>query len=252
MPSDHAQRWSDSSSVPTHFLSLVWLLQFGLLRFSFVVVSIFGAVLASNLFTLWTSENVIEAWMEFLEAKLFSAKKGACAPRESCLAARRGWPACLQSSSPCLLSRRRPVCACLSIACVLSFAALYLELMLQLTLYLFMSISTVDWSGLLIVLAAYYLDAKRWNFLLMYLVLVTISILFDLVHAASLPSFDNMTPGESFGASLWVMIFALKPLIIATIYAYEKYEKPYEDVGGPQYAHFKDGGDGLGDDDIAE
>ena len=69
--------------------------------------------------------------------------------------------------------------------------ALYLELMLQLTLYLFMCISAVDWSGLLIVLAAYYLDAKRWNFLLMYLVLVTISILFDLVHAASLPSFEH-------------------------------------------------------------
>ena len=83
-------------------------------------MSIFGAILASNLFMLWTSENVIEAWMEFTEAKPCSAKK-----------------------------------------------ALYLELMLQLALYLFMSISFVDWSGLLIVLAGYYLDAKRWNFLLM-------------------------------------------------------------------------------------
>ena len=41
----------------------------------------------------------------------------------------------------------------------------------QLTLYLFMSISFVDWSGLLIVLAGYYLDQKRWNFLLMVRVL---------------------------------------------------------------------------------
>jgi len=158
---------------------------FGLLRFAFIIVSIFGAILASNLFTLWTSENVIEAWMEFTEAKMFTAKK-----------------------------------------------ALYLELMLQLALYLFMSISLVDWSGLLIVLAGYYLDAKRWNFLLMYLVLVAISILFDLVHLASLPSFSNMTPGESFGASLWVVIFLLKPVIVCTIYAYEKYEKPFEDGGG--------------------
>ena len=120
----------------------------------------------------------------------------------------------------------------------------------QLTLYLFMTISVVDWSGLLIVLAGYYLDAKRWNFLLMYLVLVTISILFDLIHAASLPSFDNMTPGESFGASLWVVIFLLKPLIIATIYWYEKYEKPFEDgVAGGAYAGFKAEGP---DDEIAE
>ena len=176
---------------------------FGLLRFAFIVVSIFGAILASNLFALWTSENVVEAWMEFLEAKLFSAKK-----------------------------------------------ALYIELMLQLMLYLFMSIAVVDWSGLLIVLAAYYLDAKRWNFLLMYLVLVTISILFDLVHAASLPSFEHMTPGDSFGATLWVFIFILKPLIIATIYAYEKYEKPFEDAGGSAYANFRD--PGGADDEIAE
>lgn len=108
----------------------------------------------------------------------------------------------------------------------------------------------VDWSGLLIVLAAYYLDAKRWNFLLMYIVLVTISILFDLIHAASLPSFDHMTPGESFGASVWVCIFLLKPMILGTIYAYEKYEKAYEDGGGSAFANFKDMGGP--DDEIAE
>ena len=67
-----------------------------------------------------SSEHIVEAWMEFVEARLFSAKK-----------------------------------------------ALYLELMAQLFLYLLMSISIVDWSALLIVLAGYYLDAKRWNFLLM-------------------------------------------------------------------------------------
>lgn len=175
---------------------------FGLLRFAFIIVSIFGAILASELFKLWASENVIEAWMEFTEAKLVSAKK-----------------------------------------------ALYLELMLQLALYLFMSISTVDWSALLIVLAAYYLDAKRWNFLLMYLVLVTISILFDLIQLASLPSFDNMTAGESFGATLWVVIFLLKPIIVGTIYAYEKYEK-LEDAGG-SYGQF-DRYPGAADDEIAE
>ena len=179
---------------------------FGMLRFNFVIISLFGALLVSNLFTLWDPHNVIEAWMEFSEAELFSFKK-----------------------------------------------ALYLELMLQLGLYLFMVIATVDWSGLLIVLAAFYLDAKNRNFMLMYLVLVTISILFDIIHAASLPSFDNMTAGDSFGASLWIVIFLLKPLIIATIYAYEKYERPYEEGAtgnGNTYSTFKEAGGP--DDEIAE
>lgn len=38
--------------------------------------------------------------------------------------------------------------------------ALYLELMLQLSLYLFLIVSTVDWSGALIILAGFYLDTK--------------------------------------------------------------------------------------------
>ena len=83
-----------------------------------------------------------------------------------------------------------------------------------------------------------------------YLVLLMISLLFDLVRAASLPSFEQMTPGESFGATLWLLIFLLKPLILATIYAYEKYEKPYEDGGGAAYASFREAGGP--DDEIAE
>merc|ERR1712146_579456 len=102
--------------------------------------------------------------------------------------------------------------------------------------------------GLLIVLAGYYLDAKRWNFLLMYLVLVVISILFDLIQLASLPSFSNMTPGEAFGNQLWIWIFILKALIIATIYGYEKYEKPFED-GAAGYASYSSAG--APDDEIA-
>jgi len=177
---------------------------FGLLRFSFVTTSIFGAILVAKLFTLWDPHNVTEAWMEFSETKLLSFKK-----------------------------------------------ALYLELMLQLVLYLFMVVSTVDWSGLLIVLAAFYLDAKNRNFMIMYIVLVTISMLFDVIHAASLPAFSNMTPGESFGSSLWVFIFLLKPLILATIYAYETYERPFEDGSGggsTTYTTFKE----STEDEIAE
>jgi len=129
--------------------------------------------------------------------------------------------------------------------------ALYLELLLQLGLYLLMVVSVVDWSALLIVLAAFYLDAKNRNFMVMYLVLVTISLLFDVVHAAGLPAFSNMTPGESFGSTIWVFIFLLKPLIVATIYAYETYERPFEDGSGggtTTYASFKE----STEDEIAE
>jgi len=176
---------------------------FGLLRFSFVLVSIFGSILISTFFNLWNAENVAEAYLEFKEARLFSWKK-----------------------------------------------ALYLELMLQLTLYLFMIIDVLDWSALLIVLAGFYLDAKNKNFLLMYLVLVTISILFDTIHAAELPSFENMTPGESFGAKLWVCIFILKFMILGTIFAYEKYEKGSEGQPGNAWSRFDEVN--LRDDEIAE
>uniref|UniRef100_A0A7S2DK13 Uncharacterized protein n=1 Tax=Haptolina brevifila TaxID=156173 RepID=A0A7S2DK13_9EUKA len=175
---------------------------FGLLRLSFVLVSIFGAILISHFFDIWKSENVAEVWQEFTEARMMSAKK-----------------------------------------------ALYIELMFQLLLYLFLVVDTVDWSALLIVLAAFYLDAKNKNFLLMYLVLVTISLLFDIIHAAELPSFSQMTPGESFGATLWIMIFLMKPIILATIFAYEKYETASEQGG---YNNFHEPGFGMGDDQIAE
>jgi len=154
---------------------------FGMLRFCFVVTSLAGTVLVSSFFSLWNAENVVEAYMEFAEAKLFSAKK-----------------------------------------------ALYIELILQLMLYMFLVIAEVDWSGLLIILAGFYLDAKNKNFLLMYLVGVTISLLFDVIHAAELPSFSNMTPGQSFGATVWMFIFLMKPLILITIFFYEKYEKEGE------------------------
>jgi len=67
-------------------------------------------------------------------------------------------------------------------------------------------------------------------------VLVTISILFDVIHAAELPSMNKLTAGESFGATLWMFIFALKFIIIGTIFAYETYEKESE---GGQNAYYE-------------
>lgn len=147
---------------------------FGVLRFCFLIISISAALLTCGMFNLWHADNVIEAWVEFVQTPLFTAKK-----------------------------------------------ALYLELMLQMGLYFLMSISEVDWSALLVIFAGFYLDAKNKNFMLMYIVGVGISILFDVVHAAALPNYDSMTPGQSFGASLFVVIFLLKFTILGTIYLYE-------------------------------
>lgn len=79
--------------------------------------------------------------------------------------------------------------------------------------------------------------------------LVAISVPFDIVHACSLPSFDSMSPGESFGETLWVCIFLLKLLIVGTIYAYEKYEK---DAEGASWSRFDVEGGAARDDEIAE
>ena len=64
----------------------------------------------------------------------------------------------------------------------------------------------VDWSLLLVIIAGYYLDAKVKNFKIMYIVLVSISIVFDIFRFAALPDFANMTPGESFGNTLWCVL----------------------------------------------
>ena len=97
-----------------------------------------------------------------------------------------------------------------------------------------MVVSSIDWAGLLIVLAVLYLIENNKTFMSLYLVLVFISILFDSIHAAELPSFDNMTPGESYGAMLWIAVFALKPLIVLTIFLHQKFEVDQEAQEGHQ------------------
>ena len=72
----------------------------------------------------------------------------------------------------------------------------------------------------------------------LYLVLLTVSILFDSIHFASLPAIDKMTPGDAFGAEMWCGIFFLKPLIAATIIAYEKLEGGSSAGAGHQYTNF--------------
>ena len=48
---------------------------FGLLRFAFFLVSIFASLLVASFFDLWHTDNVVEAWAEFTQTDLFTAKK---------------------------------------------------------------------------------------------------------------------------------------------------------------------------------
>ena len=99
--------------------------------------------------------------------------------------------------------------------------ALYIELTVQLALYFFMVVTEIDWSGLLIVLAFIHLGSGEKTFLYLYLCLILVSLFFDVIYALALPSFDNMTEGDAFGASLWITIFILKFVIVGTFGAHE-------------------------------
>lgn len=99
---------------------------------------------------------------------------------------------------------------------------LFLLLFVQMICYLLMVVTTVDWSGLLIVLAALYLIANDKTFMVFYMVLVTISIIFDSITFAEMPAFDHMTQGEQYGSTLWITIFVLKLMILGTVFANER------------------------------
>jgi hypothetical protein len=175
---------------------------FGLLRFAFFLISIFAALLVASFFDLWHTDNVVEAWAEFTQTDLFTAKK-----------------------------------------------ALYLLLMFQMALYLLYTIIEVDWSMLLIVIAGYYLDAKKRNFMLMYLVIVSVTVLLDVIKIAAMPNLDSMTNGMAFGAVLYFLIFIFKFGIVCAIYLYQRKEDAHPTAFA--FSQMPDGA-GRGDDEIAE
>jgi len=175
---------------------------FGLLRFGFFLISMFAALLVASFFDLWHTDNVVEAWAEFTQTDLFTAKK-----------------------------------------------ALYLLLMFQMFLYLLYTIVEVDWAMLLVIICGYYLDAKKRNFMLMYLVIVAVTVLLDVIKIAAYPDFSGMTPGETFGAVLYVLIFLLKFAIVGAIYMYQR----KEDASPTAFSVFQQLPDGAArEDEIAE
>jgi len=98
---------------------------------------------------------------------------------------------------------------------------LYILLALQLTLYFMMMVTEVDWAVLLVVIMWIYLGSGQRSFMIMYVTIIIISILFDTIKLLSLPALDAMTPGESWGAMIWMAIFVLKFLVVGTIAANE-------------------------------
>jgi len=100
---------------------------------------------------------------------------------------------------------------------------LYMLLMIQAGLYLVYTIEEVDWALLLIIIAGYYLDAKKRNFMLMYLVLVSVTLLLDVLKIATTTG-EQKTPGEAFGSFIFFLIFCLKFGIVGAIYMYQKQE----------------------------
>merc|ERR1712194_575491 len=108
-------------------------------------------------------------------------------------------------------------------------------------LYLLYTIVEVDWSMLLVVIAGYYLDAKKRNFMLMYLVIVSVTVLLDVIKIAAMP------PGAAFGAVLYFFIFMLKFAIVGAIYMYQR----KEDASPTAFAFSQmPDGAGRGDDEI--
>ena len=98
---------------------------------------------------------------------------------------------------------------------------LYILLALQLMLYFMMVVNDVDWAMLLVVIMWIYLGSGQRSFMIMYLTIIVISILFDTIKLLSLPAFNAMTPGESFGTTVWMAVFVLKFLVVGTIAAEE-------------------------------
>merc|ERR1719424_398647 len=202
--------WSSKWLLLLIYIFFAWLItQLSLLPspavaviFAFFLVSIFSALLVASFFDLWHTDNVVEAWAEFTQTDLLTAKK-----------------------------------------------ALYLLLMFQMALYLLYTIVEVDWSMLLVVIAGYYLDAKKRNFMLMYLVIVSVTVLLDVIKIAAMPNLNSMTPGMAFGAVLYFLIFLLKFAIIGAIYLYQRKEDAHPTAFA--FSQMPDGA-GRGDDEIAE
>jgi len=108
--------------------------------------------------------------------------------------------------------------------CCSAKKALYLLLLFQLVLYLLLSIYQIRWEGLLIFFCFYYVDAKKENFKLLYIVLTFVTLLLDVIEILKVPAVSLMSKGEAFSWSVFVTIFFSKFLVLGAMYLYSKEE----------------------------
>ena len=298
---------------------------FGLIRFAFFLVSIFGSLLIASFFELWHTDNVVEAWAEFQQTPWLSAKK-LLYMLLMIQAVRRAPPPTRQAKPPPQSRRGRAPHPATAHPFSLTLVPAAFRPAAQ-CLYLVYTIEEVDWALLLIIIAGYYLDAKKRNFMLMcaappsspsplsslhtithpppaalplfsphhppthpptasphgapmppsrpasrrppthrrsltaplvssssppprdrYLVLVSVTLLLDVLKIAATPS-ALKTPGEAFGSFVFFLIFCLKFGIVGAIYMYQK----QEDANPTAFAFSQmPDGAGRGEDEIAE
>ena len=102
--------------------------------------------------------------------------------------------------------------------------ALYIELTVQLAAYLMLAVREMDWASMLVVFAWIYLYSGERFMMMIYCTFIIISILFDVLELAEMPSFTGMTDGEFFGSVTWLVIFVFKPIIVGTMVAYDMLE----------------------------
>ena len=87
--------------------------------------------------------------------------------------------------------------------------ALYIALTLQLVAYFLLVVREMDWASMLVVLAWVYLSGGSRSFMVMYNAFMVVSILFDVIELAELPSFSKMTSGEACALALTQIASAL-------------------------------------------
>ena len=138
---------------------------FGLIRFAFFLVSIFGSLLIASFFELWHTDNVVEAWAEFQQTPWLSAKK-LLYMLLMIQAVRRAPPPTRQAKPPPQSRRGRAPHPATAHPFSLTLVPAAFRPAAQ-CLYLVYTIEEVDWALLLIIIAGYYLDAKKRNFMLM-------------------------------------------------------------------------------------
>lgn len=93
----------------------------------------------------------------------------------------------------------------------------YFLVMLQLFLYVLISLERMEWQCLVCLFAIFYLEMGRKNFALMFLGTTLTTMIFDSIFLSKMPLFDNMSGGHQFTEFLFICTFCLKPILMVLI-----------------------------------